>query len=90
MTSYIEKQLGGTPNKPLKPLTASELIDAGVDVTRPRRRGIMVRLAKLEKPRKREKWSDICICSHTRKKHKQSGRCRGNCSCTAGASRVAG
>jgi hypothetical protein len=76
--SYIERQLE-------KPPTIIELIDMGVDVTRPRRRGIMVRIAKIEKFPKREPWN--CTCSHTRKHHKRSGRCRGSCSCTAGASR---
>lgn len=26
-----------------------------------------------------------CTCDHTPKKHKQSGRCRKDCTCTAGA-----
>lgn len=77
--SYLERELQKTA-------TPGELVSMGVDVTRPKRRGIMLRLAKFHTPVKRE-WD--CTCAHTRKHHKSSGRCRGNCSCTAGLAKAA-
>lgn len=44
-------------------------------------RGVPVTVANRRRPY-------LCDCPHRRKKHKQTGRCRGNCLCAAAASRA--